>query len=1060
MKVTPLHSPGLRRSLLLVLFATFGLLRAAEPARNRFDLPADQADRTLKLLAKQSGLEVLFATETTEGVRTAAVKGEMTAIEAARAALVGTNLQVVQDERTRAITINRPAAPPEPAKNEVGRRPGEATAGGQTADDSRNGGVSGYVTDKLTRSFLPGAEITLLGTSHAAVAERDGRFSLRSIPPGSHVLQVGYLGYASASFPVEVIAGRTIQQDAELSAELLRLDTFRVEGAREGQARALNEQRSATNIKNLIASDAIGEFPDVNAAAALKRIPGISTVRQRGEDRDITIRGAAPNLNSITIDGISVLSNQVNGRTVSMDVYPAEQLAGIEVTKSSTPDMDGDSIGGAINLRSRSAFDARGRVLAANVYWTHNDLVDKPGYRAGVNFSDILGAGRRWGVQFSASRAERKGLEETAEPSGWAFRSGTASNGAYAGFGPNNLPFSSVDIERVRTGGSFSLEHKMGDATRLFLRSSYNEFIERNGRPRLVVQNSGTIDNTRPVTVAGENLVGYSSQAVRGQRVVNPREFTDTGASVSLGAETIVRDWQLELVGAYALGTNHQDSVTGQWRTTANTVATFDLTDADHPVITRISGPDLNDASAYAFNQLQIQDRRLRNREYSLKADASRLFTLANQPLKLSTGVKVRWSPKGWNQETELYNSPVSGTFALNDSRLAAPYEVNANYLGGLMAFGPTTPPKEYAAFAKANRALFVPNVGNTMQNGLGADYYVAEGVYAGYAMGEWTAGDFSVLAGARYERTELDIKSYRQNSALATSDPARYVWAQDKSSSDDLLPGVHLRYAATKKLIFRASWNNTLARPETNRVAPSQSITTPASPSLADPVLVSGGNAGLKATTSANLDFSAEYYLNSIGLVSVGYFRKDLDGPIYRSTTDGTYLGNPARFTVFSNAGKAHVSGWEFSYQQQFTFLPGPLSGLGFYANYTLIDSGVTLTEPGRVGEKLPLFNQSNELGNLAVTYQKYGAFVRLSHNWRGDYLAALGSVGFDEYARGFGSYDLLASYKIGPRWSVKVEATNLTDAPEEQYVGTSDRPLYYGVTGRSYSIGVTFNY
>lgn len=1046
--------------LFLALAGLAGLMRAAESARRPFDVPADKAERTLKLLAEQSGLEVLFATESTEGVRTAPVKGEMSPLEAARTMLSGTNLEAIQDARTGAITINRIAAPPNQAKKENSRRPGETTAGIQTMDDGRSGSVTGHVADKFTHAYLPGAEILLRGTSHTAFAERDGHFVLRGVSPGDYTMVANYVGYASGTFPVEVVAGRATPVEVGLDYEVYRLETLRVEGAREGQARALNEQRTATNIKNLVSADAIGNFPDVNAAAALKRIPGISTVRQRGEDRDITIRGAAPNLNSITIDGISVLSNQVNGRTVSMDVYPAEQLSGIEISKSATPDMDGDSIGGAINLRSRSAFDARGRVVAANAYWTYNDLAAQAGYRTGLNFSDIFGAGRQWGVQVSASKAQRRALEETAEPSGWAFRTGTAVNGAYAGFTPNNAPFSSVDIERVRTGGSFSLERKLGESTRLYFRSSYNEFVERNGRPRLVVQSAGTIDNTRPVTAVGDYLVGFSSASVRGQRVVNPREYTDTGASLSLGGETEVNDWHLELVGAYALGTNHQDSVTGQWRTTANTTATFDFTDAAHPRITQVAGPDLNAATAYAFNQLQVQDRRLRNREYSLKADASRVFTLAGHPLDFTTGFKARWSPKKWDQQTQIFNGLTSGTLALDDSRLGGVYEVNPQYLGGVINFGPTVAPFAYARFVKANLNLFVPNVGNTLQNSLGEDYYVAESIYAGYAMGEWTVGDLSVLAGARYERTERAVKSTRQNPALATSNPARYTWEEDENLSDEFLPGVHFRYAPNKKLVLRASWNNTLARPEANRTAPSLSVTTPVAPSVADPVLVSGGNSDLRSTTSMNVDFSAEYYLSTIGLVSVGYFYKELDGPIYRSTFDGTYLGNPARFTVYKNAGKAHVSGWEFSYQQQFTFLPGPLSGFGLYANYTLIDSEVILTEPGRVGERLPLFNQSNEIGNLALTFQKYGAFLRVSHNWRGDYLASLGNIGFDEYARGFGSYDLLASYKISDRWSVKLEATNLTNEPEEQYAGTSGRPLYYGDTGRSYALGLTFNY
>jgi len=1031
---------------------------AAGDVRN-FDLPADAAEASLKRLAGQSGLEVLFTTEMTEGIRTRAVRGQFTPIAAANRMLTGTQLLAEQDSRTGAITIHRsPNAPAE--KKAAGRPAGPSASASEAAAPSLpgKGVLSGRVIDRNTGAFLAGATIEIDGDFVAQV-DRDGTFTLRSLSVGPRVVTVSYVGYEARTETTTIAAGETTRIEMVLSPEIIQLQAVIVEGAREGQARAINEQRSATNLRNIVSADAIGNFPDVNAAEALKRLPGISTVRQRGEDRDITIRGAAPDLNAITLDGVSVLSNQVNGRTVSMDVFPAEQLAGVEIVKSSTPNMDGDSIGGTINLRSKSAFDSSDRVLNANAYWQYNELAEQSSYRAGLTFSDTFGAERGWGLQLSASRAQRKALEETTEPGGWASRSGTAAGAAYNGYAPNNIPFSYVDIKRERTGGSIALERKFGE-TRLYLRVSHNEFVERNGRPRFVLQNAGSIAASLPVTVEGDRIVNYTSTSLRGQRVVNPREFTDTSSTVALGGRTVFNDWTIEAVGAWARGTNHQDSVTGQWQTSGNTTATIDLRDSARPLITRTAGIDLNDPSAYAFSQLQIQDRRLRNLEYSFKVDASRTFPFIGHPLKLSTGGKIRWSPKRWDQENQQFNSLASGTLALSDSRLGGTYETKAGFLDDLLAFGPTVAPYSFYEFAKGNVSLFTPNAGSTLQNTLAADYYVAEGIYAGYAMGEWTRGPLTILAGLRYERTEVESKAWRQNNGLPTSNPARYTWARNDSSFDNVLPGLHLRYAPNKKLVLRASWNNTLSRPAANRISPSLNISTPAVVTDSDRITVTGGNPNLKATESANVDLSAEYYLKSIGLVSAGFFRKQVDGSIYRKTFDGTYEGQPARLTVFDNAGRATVTGWEFSYQQQLSFLPGPLSGLGVYANFTMVDSEVVLTEPGRVGEILPLFNQSDELGNLALTYQKYGLFVRIAHNWRGDYLQALGNPGLDQFARGFESYDLLASYKINRRWSLKFEANNLTNGPERQYVGTSERNLYFGDTGRSYAFGLVFNY
>ena len=1066
MSLAPLlTAPGPRRfgaTLLALLFAATAL--AANAPKRNFERPADSAETSLKRLAAQSGVEVLFATEMTAGLQAPALRGEFTALDAANRLLAGTGLVAVQNPRTGTLTINR--ATPGPAEKNAASRPPldlASTEGPAPGSIRRTatGAIVGKVTDAATGAHLVGAIVSVAGTDLFANVGRDGTFELREVPAGPVALTISYVGYAPGTFPATVASGTPARLDAKLGQEVVQMSAFVVEGAREGQARAINQQRAATNIRNIIAADAIGNFPDVNAAEALKRMPGISTVRQRGEDRDITIRGAAPNLNSITLDGVSVLSNQVDGRTVSLDVYPAEQLAGVEITKSATPDMDADSIGGVINLRSKSAFDTPRRVLAANAYWQYNDLAAQSSYRAGVNFSDVFGASRDWGVQLAASRAQRKALEETSEPAGWAARAGTAANGAYAGYSPNNIAFTYVDIKRERTGGSAALERKFGDTSLLFLRASYNEFIERNARPRFVLQNAGTIAATSPVTVTDARLTAFASTAVRGQRVVNPRQFTDTGGNLTLGGRTSADKWKLDLVGAFSRGTNRQDSVTGQWQTTANTTGTFDLADSERPVFTRTAGPDINDAAGYAFSQLQIQDRKLRNREYSLKGGAQREFSLAGAPLKFSSGFKLRWSPRRWDQENEQYNTVASGTLALNDPRLGGTSEVSPSFLDGLMAFGPTSAPYSLFDFAKANRGAFVPNAGTTLQNSFSADYYVSEGIYAGYAMAEWNRGPFTALAGLRYERTTTEAKAYRQNTAFATTNPARYSWVRNESNYSDVLPGLHLRYAPTRQLVFRGSWNETLSRPQTNRLAPSINITTPATVTDSDRVVVSGGNPNLKATTARNFDLAAEYYLKSIGLVSVGYFHKDVDGPIYRRTYDGTYEGQLARLTVFANAGRARVSGCELAYQQQLSFLPSPFDGLGVYANFTLVDSEVVLTEPGRVGEKVPLFNQSKQLGNLALTYQKYGFFLRVSHNWRGDFLQALGNAaGLDQFARGFESYDLLASYKLSARWTLKLEATNLTAAPEQQYVGTSQRNIYYGDTGRSYALGVTWNY
>ncbi|MCD8481825.1 MAG: TonB-dependent receptor plug domain-containing protein [Verrucomicrobia bacterium] len=141
------------------------------------------------------------------------------------------------------------------------------------------------------------------------------------------------------------------------------------------QAAALSQQKAANNITNVIASDSIGNFPDINAAEALQRVPGVSIEGQRGEGRFLIVRGAAPNYNSVAMDGAPILSSEADGRTVSLDIYPSEQLSRIEVSKTITPDLPGDSVGGRVNLVTKRAFDVGKRRINANLYAVYNDIV-------------------------------------------------------------------------------------------------------------------------------------------------------------------------------------------------------------------------------------------------------------------------------------------------------------------------------------------------------------------------------------------------------------------------------------------------------------------------------------------------------------------------------------------------------------------------------------------------------------------------------------------------------------------------------------------------------------
>ena len=149
------------------------------------------------------------------------------------------------------------------------------------------------------------------------------------------------MGYNDTTLNVTVSAGLTERLNIALPSQTTELSGVTVTGYLQGQAQALNQQKSADNIKNIIAADQIGRFPDPNAAEALQRIPGVNIERDQGEGRYVLVRGLAPQFTNISVNGEQIPSPEADVRFVALDAIPADQLASMEVTKALTPDMDG-----------------------------------------------------------------------------------------------------------------------------------------------------------------------------------------------------------------------------------------------------------------------------------------------------------------------------------------------------------------------------------------------------------------------------------------------------------------------------------------------------------------------------------------------------------------------------------------------------------------------------------------------------------------------------------------------------------------------------------------------
>ena len=247
--------------------------------------------------------------------------------------------------------------------------------------------VTGHIMDKKQRLSLPGATLKLTPDNHYTVSDQQGKFEFLNVPAGQYTLEVSYIGYEKTSRPVTVVAGRNEQVSLGLEAGGIAGKEVLIVGDRlRGQVKALNQQKNNPNITNIVSADQIGRFPDANVGDAIKRIPGITMQNDQGEARNIIIRGLAPELNSVMLNGDRIPSAEGDNRRVQMDLIPSDMVQTIEVNKTLTPDMDADAIGGSVNLVTRAA--PNGPRISATLSGGFNPIRNKPLYNASLVLGD------------------------------------------------------------------------------------------------------------------------------------------------------------------------------------------------------------------------------------------------------------------------------------------------------------------------------------------------------------------------------------------------------------------------------------------------------------------------------------------------------------------------------------------------------------------------------------------------------------------------------------------------------------------------------------------------
>lgn len=898
------------------------------------------------------------------------------------------------------------------------------------------GVVSGRVTDPNGRP-LSGVLVQVQGTSISA-STSEGVYRAVNVPAGSRTVTFRYLGYQMVSRSVAVESGRTVTLDVRLSESVAALAAVEVRGQVAGQASALNQQRTATTISSVIDNELVGRLPDPNMAEALARVPGIAVVRDQGEGRFVQIRGTSPNFNSMSINGLRMSTPEQNSRQLPMDIVPSDQAAQIQVSKTITPDMDADAIGGNVNIVTRTA-RANQPLLNFTAAGGQNQLGGGGLLNLGANAGRRFGASQKLGVMLGGTYYANDRASQNFEGD-WCAQTRNCGIGASVTSldAPNLFEFRDYpQVNRVRAGANGTVDYLLANNGRLFVRGSYNRFSDDEIRFRARFRFRGG-GGSRWTQVTPDSGITTGSQFDRDIRL---REVIQDIVTAQIGGEHFAGDgrsidWT---IGTSRATENRPGALTMAFRQSNMSLA-YNFADADRPRVHVVTG-SFDDPARFAFNSLANEVRDTRDDDISARVNASMPVAFGAFTGAVKVGASARIKDRSNTLNTTTYTSAIGSnslgaTGATLMSRLTTE-TTGRTIFGGDYNFGRTFDPKLMRDFVSANRSAFTVNEFGSSTTSAGGSFAVAEDVYAGYLMATLEAGALRVIPGLRYEATRIEntAKIVAVNAAgNALSRPISDT--SGTGSYGNLFPSVNASWRLDEYTNIKAAVTTALVRPQFRDMTPYVNITVGQQTAQI-------GNPDLKATTAVNYDMMVERYFRSVGFVAAGAFYKDISNFIFstaRPRRQDEALGPDATQVVQPvNGPSAKLYGFELAWQQNLTFLPGALKGFGLNANYTYTKSEADIPGVGRDGVKSQLPEQTGNAGNFGLFYDRGPASLRIGANYAGDFLSTINTdtPEGDTRTRERLQIDFSGSFKLRPGIKMFAEVINLTNTPLRAYVG-----------------------
>ena len=812
------------------------------------------------------------------------------------------------------------------------------------AQGGGTGTITGRILNEATGQYLSNAEITIVGTNLVVNSEDGGYYRVLDVPAGEARISVNYSGLDPITASVIVAAGQTVTRDFGLTSksydkDIIKLGEFVVTGEKEGQAKAIMDQRTAANMKTVMAADAFGDVSEGNLGEFLKLMPGVIIDYNEADAKFVRIRGMDPKYASVLMDGASVAtgssSDLSTNRAFDFEQLSVASVESIEISKTPRASDSGSAVAGVVNVHSKGALDTKGRRITYQVSGAMNSLDmtlgKTPGWKDGktykvmpnasFDYSDVFFGGKLGvlaGFNYSYTFSEQK-----AETASFVAGDTNPDNNAteirrISSFAYRDSP---KPTTRKNFHTRFDYKFNLGDGSTLWTTAKvdYNTY---NGKffSRDLGFSFTTPDTTQPISYTTETTTATGA-------TVNPNGgggATDkhgTTTTVTALAEYTKGAFKANLIGQYSKASNYYSDLSEGlfWNMGATMIAPIELRfDRGGPMdpglyITQLAGADWRNLANYYMSSPPTTKRYNRSQEYTGKDDMSYSLPNLATPIKLNFGLAVNESirrndrPINGLAYTLLGADGVAKTADDSPALYAEPYyrmnfgwggnvddmtNVDRFGLARLLSSQPTwwqypnfntgelqVMLQNHTYFKEQINAAYVEpliKIGKKLQLAPGVRYEFSRE----FGIGPLDLGDVEarrILAHVPTTTPALQVPAWAPGTTDPTYIVTRYGSGQRAGGNDygTWLRYLHATYNITSNLDFRASFNEGITRPDISNLVPG--ISGINETAVPYPT-ITVSNPDLKPEHSRSLNFELDYYFGrGSGLVSATFFRTDV---------------------------------------------------------------------------------------------------------------------------------------------------------------------------------------